>query len=48
VPLKVSAGAPRFRTWAFTRRAHDEGTWTVVVRDAHGKSLARESFTVAR
>jgi hypothetical protein len=46
VPLKVGAGAAHFRTWAFTRRAHDAGEWTVVIRDPQGKVLARQAFTV--
>lgn len=45
VPLKVGSSA-RFRTWAFTRRAHEAGEWTVVVRAAGNKVLARQSFTV--
>ena len=47
VPLKVGAGAAHFRTWAFTRRAHEAGEWTVVVRD-QGRVLARQSFTVTK
>lgn len=48
VPLKVGGNTSHFRTWAFTRRAHDAGEWTVVIRDAHGKVLARQSFTVTK
>lgn len=47
IPLKVGESS-RFRTWAFTRRAHEAGTWSVVVRDTHGHELARERFTVER
>lgn len=47
IPLKVGESS-RYRTWAFTRRAHEAGDWAVVVRDTHGRVLARESFTVAR
>ncbi len=36
----------RWRTWAFTRQAHEAGEWTAVVRDAQGKELARQSFEV--
>ena len=32
IPLKVGETA-RFRTWAFTRKAHAPGEWAVVVRD---------------
>jgi hypothetical protein len=48
VPLKVSGKASHFRTWAFTRRAHEAGEWTVVVRTPAGKALARQSFTVTK
>lgn len=48
VPLKVGANAAHFRTWAFTRRAHDAGEWTVVIRDPQGKVLARQAFTVTK
>jgi hypothetical protein len=47
IPLKVGDSS-RFRTWAFTRRVHEAGDWGVVVRDTHGRVLARQSFTVAR
>ena len=36
----------RFRTWAFTRQAHEAGEWTAIVRDARGRELAREKFDV--
>jgi hypothetical protein len=36
----------RWRTWAFTRQAHEAGEWTAIVRDERGKELAREKFTV--
>ena len=45
IPLQVGE-TTRFRTWAFTRRAHIAGEWTVVVRDAHHRVLARQTFTV--
>jgi hypothetical protein len=48
VPLKVSGKAKHFRTWAFTRRAHEAGEWSVVVRAPGGKALARQSFTVTK
>jgi len=48
VPLKVGASAAHFRTWAFTRRAHEAGDWTVVIRDPQGKVLARQTFTVTK
>ena len=48
ISLKVGGGAAHFRTWAFTRRAHEVGDWTVVVRDTHGKVLGRQTFTVTK
>ncbi|HEX4516568.1 MAG TPA: DUF2914 domain-containing protein [Polyangiaceae bacterium] len=36
----------RWRTWAFTRQAHETGEWTAIVRDDRGHELAREKFTV--
>jgi hypothetical protein len=48
IPLKIGAGAAHFRTWAFTRRAHEVGEWAVVVRDTHGKVLGRQSFTITK
>lgn len=36
----------RWRTWAFTRQAHETGEWTAIVRDERGHELAREKFTV--
>jgi len=45
IPLQVGETA-RFRTWAFTRRAHVAGEWTVVIRDAQHRVLARQTFTV--
>jgi hypothetical protein len=48
VPLKVSGGASHFRTWAFTRKAHEAGEWTVVVRHAGNRVLARQSFTITK
>ena len=47
IPLEVGDSG-RFRTWAFTRKAHEAGQWGVVVRDDKGRLLARETFTVER
>jgi hypothetical protein len=38
--------ASRWRTWAFTRQAHEVGAWTAIVRDERGHELARETFDV--
>jgi hypothetical protein len=46
---RISLGvgeSSRWRTWAFTRQAHEAGEWTAIVRDDRGKELAREKFTV--
>ena len=48
ISRKVSAKTKHFRTWAFTRRAHEAGEWSVVVRSPGGKALARQSFTVTK
>jgi hypothetical protein len=45
IPLEVKK-SPRFRTWAFTRKAHEAGQWGVTVRDEKGRILAKETFTV--
>ncbi len=45
VPLEVGA-APRWRTWATTKRPLEEGTWTVRVVDDGGASIARTTFEV--
>lgn len=45
IALAVGEGA-RWRTWAFTRQAHDSGEWHAVVRDAKGRELARQAFEV--
>jgi hypothetical protein len=48
ISLDVKAGSPRFRTWAFTRRAHEVGDWAVVIRDTNGRLLARETFKIEK
>ncbi len=46
-PITLDFGdSSRFRTWAFTRKAHEAGEWAVVVRDENGRLLAHETFTV--
>ena len=46
VELSVPAGAPRWRTWAWTRHATEPGTWQAVLRDEGGALLARHDFVV--
>ena len=45
IPLEVKKGA-RFRTWDFTRKAHEAGEWGVTIRDDKGRVLAKDTFTV--
>jgi hypothetical protein len=46
-PIDLAVGqSPRWRTWAFTRRAHTPGTWRAVVRDDSGRVLASAQFDV--
>jgi hypothetical protein len=46
VTLDVGS-SPRWRTWAYTKNAVDVGSWTAVVKDASGRTLARQPFEVA-
>jgi len=46
VSLDVPAGAPRWRTWAYTRHVYEPGRWHVVVRAPDGRELARRAFDV--
>jgi len=45
VPLQVGA-APRWRTWATTKRPLVEGTWKVRVLDEEGALVAQTTFEV--
>jgi Protein of unknown function (DUF2914) len=46
-PVDLAVGtSPRWRTWAFTRRARAAGTWKAVVRDESGRVLASTEFDV--
>jgi len=46
-PIELAVGdTPRWRTWAFTRRAHAPGTWKAIVRDERGRVLASTEFDV--
>lgn len=45
VPLEVGA-APRWRTWATTKRPLEAGTWGVRVVDEAGVTIARTTFEV--
>ena len=46
VALDVPAGAPRWRTWAWTRHVYTPGRWHAVVRGPDGRELARRAFDV--
>ncbi len=47
--IELSVGPTQtYRTWAFTRKAHDAGEWGVSVRDGKGRVLERASFTVSK
>lgn len=39
---------PRWRTWAFTRKVRQTGTWTVAVRSLDGAELASTQFEVTQ
>ncbi|MBW2454782.1 MAG: DUF2914 domain-containing protein [Deltaproteobacteria bacterium] len=45
IRLRVGA-SPRWRTWAYTRLARDEGEWVAIVRNARGDELARAEFEI--
>jgi hypothetical protein len=46
-PVELTVGdSPRFRTWAFTRRAHTPGEWKALVKDENGHVLAETAFQV--
>ena len=47
IRLNVPGSNSRWRTWGHTRRIHEAGTWTAVVRTADGRELARTTFEVA-
>ena len=45
--IEIPIGAEkRWRTWAFTRSVHEEGTWFATVRDQGGNVLAHGQFKV--
>lgn len=46
VSLEVPAGAPRYRTWAYTRHVYTPGRWHAVIRCADGREVARRAFDV--
>ncbi len=45
IRLRVGA-SPRWRTWAYTRLARDQGDWVAIVRNARGDELARAEFAI--
>src|SRR5262249_21129281 len=46
VSLDVGS-SPRWRTWAYSTNVHQVGSWTAVVKDADGHTLARQPFEIA-
>ncbi len=46
IELDVPAGAPRWRTWAYTRKLDQPGRYQAVVRDANDRVIARAAFEV--
>ena len=46
VTLDVPAGAPRWRTWAYTRLVDEPGRWQAVVRHPDCRELARRAFDI--
>ena len=46
VTLDVGS-SKRWRTWAFTKQATQVGSWTAVVKDEEGHTLARQPFEIA-
>ena len=46
VTLDVGS-SKRWRTWAYTKQATQVGSWTAVVKDEEGHTLARQPFEIA-
>ena len=46
VELDVPAGAPRWRTWAFSRNVQTPGDWRGELRDEDGNVLTDHEFTI--
>lgn len=46
IQLDVPANKARYRTWGKTRQVKEAGTWSVVVRAADGRELARQGFEI--
>lgn len=46
IELDVPAGAPRWRTWAFSRNIQTPGDWRVELRDEDGRILTDHEFTI--
>ena len=47
ITLEIPPQVPRWRTWAFTKRAYAPGLWRVEVRDSEGYLLAAVPFELA-
>jgi len=46
IELEVPAGAPRWRTWAYSRNVRAPGEWRVELRDEEGRVLTDHEFTI--
>ncbi len=46
IELDVPAGAPRWRTWAYSRNIRMPGEWRVELRDEDGQVLTDHEFTI--
>lgn len=46
IELDVPAGAPRWRTWAYSRNVKAPGEWRVELRDEDGRVLTDHEFTI--
>lgn len=46
IELDVPAGAPRWRTWAFSRNVRTPGEWRVELRDEDGRVLTDHEFRI--
>ena len=46
IELSIPAGAPRWRTWAYSRNVTAPGEWRVELRDESGQVLTDREFTI--
>lgn len=46
ITVNIPANAPRWRTWAYSRRVNRPGTWTAIITTPEGTELGRERFEI--